>query len=529
MIDPRQRLASLPSLGWVTDPSPVEPLGLSDSAEVWVKRDDLIDCLHGGSKVRKLDYLLAQARFRDAPGWVSAAAIGSGHLATLAAAAERCDKPLDVLMFWQTPTDHALENLAYVASCARRVSYRSRRRYLALSFPRRLFGRSHGGLAVVPPGATSAAGSVGMVRAGLEYAAQVAEGLCPAPSRVVVPLGSGGTAVGLAVGLALGGLKTPVHAVAAVERMFSTRGRVRRLTRRLIAWLAEAGVPGAEGLAPCAIHIDRSQLGTGYGTPTEASLDAVERVADQGLALEPVYTGKAMAALLEKPSDGAVLFWLTRRGVAPLACDPDWRRALPRALVRRLDGKKAVITRRRLLLGGLGVAAVAGTWRFTGYDELPNWQGRVLSAREAAILTAVAGAILPPAPSGPPLAEVARRVDDYLTSMPPHLRRDIHGLLLAVEHGTTPLLFSLRRLTRLQAAEREAFLAELAQRDGIQFLLYRGVRDLCMMGYYQHPETWPALSYSGPMLPAGRTAPLYDALRAPSGGVPSGTSAEGAS
>ena len=91
---PADRMRALPSLGWVEHSTPLtnhdafaRHLGL---AALYVKRDDMLDTCAGGSKVRKLDLLLATPGLREATRWVSAGAIGSGHLVacTLAAAAQ---------------------------------------------------------------------------------------------------------------------------------------------------------------------------------------------------------------------------------------------------------------------------------------------------------------------------------------------------------------------------------------------------------------------------------------------------------
>ena len=78
---------------------------------LWVKRDDLCPALLGGTKVRKLDHLLAEPRFATADGWISVGSIGSGHLSALASAAGALKQRLDVITFWQPPSDRVLEDL----------------------------------------------------------------------------------------------------------------------------------------------------------------------------------------------------------------------------------------------------------------------------------------------------------------------------------------------------------------------------------------------------------------------------------
>src|SRR5262249_62215685 len=118
-----------------------------------------------------------------------------------------------------------------------------------------------GGRAVVPPGATTALGMVGLVRAGLELGAQIRAGELPEPDRVYVALGSGGTAAGLSVGLGLAGVRTTVAAVAVVERIFAPRARIASLQRQVLAVLERAGVPARE---PVPVVIDHAHVGRGY-------------------------------------------------------------------------------------------------------------------------------------------------------------------------------------------------------------------------------------------------------------------------
>jgi D-cysteine desulfhydrase len=122
----------------------------------------------------------------------------------------------------------------------------------------------------------------------------------------------------------------------------------------VIALLESAGVEGARGLQPAEVTMLRGQLGRGYGHPTAAALAAVERAQVAGLKLEPVYTGKALALLLEqappgaklvpgeelsagaeRPENEAVLFWNTNRGALPTP-DPAWRKRLPVSLAGRI-------------------------------------------------------------------------------------------------------------------------------------------------------------------------------------------------
>lgn len=529
-----EALDRLPRLGWVAGPTPVTPLpALAQQQKLgWlgIRRDDQCEFFPGGTKVRKLDFLLAQEPFADAPAWASVGAIGSGHLVACTAAATKLHRQLHASIFWEPVSEGVLENLAFTTVGPTKLTYFRSRVTVALRRPQVWLGRRVEGLPCIPPGATCAVGMLGLVRAGLELAEQVRAGELPEPQRLYVALGSGGTAAGLAVGLALGGLETMIHAVAVVERPLSTRHRLAGLIRSVQNCLQQAGLPGGEGIDPVRrVAIDRSQLGPGYGRTSREALEACELLARHGVALEPIYTGKAMAALLvdaRKGGAATVLFWHTPRRALPPTPD-SWREKLPPALARRLlltPEARRRITRRRFLLGG--AAAGAGLLlfgRLTGYPELSDWQGRVLSVWQAHVVMAAAEALLPPLPQEQGFRSVAARVDQFLVGMPPESLRQVDQLLVLIEHGTTPLGLRLWRFTRLSPMEREAYLAGLASKGGLLAQAYRGIRDLCMIGYYQQETSWAALRYEGPWISGARPrGARYAALVAPEGALPRG-------
>lgn len=547
LLDSVLAFDALPRLGWVQEPTPVQEMAtLADALGLeWLgaKRDDLSQPLFGGAKARKLDFLLAADPWRQAERWTSVGAIGSGHLVACTAAAEALGKRLDAHVFWEPLSTGVLDSLAYVASGPTDLHFHQSRVTLAMARPSVLLSLRSRGLPVIPPGGTVPVGMVGLVRAGVELAEQVRAGLLPEPQRVYVSLGSGGTAVGLALGLALGGLKTTVHAVAAVERALASRGRLRSLMAALQHFLGQAGVPQAAEIEPNAVILDYAHVGAGYGKASRPSLDAVTALRSEGIALEPIYTGKAMAALLkdaerarrEGRSIGRVLFWNTVRRPGVLPTREHWRQRLPVTLQARLlwaeqrpqDVAHARFDRRRFLIGSALATGAMVVANLTGYPDLPQWPGRALTQREAVIVMAAAEALLPPAPPpGPGIGllawrPVAEAVDRYVATLPSALRSDLHALFIVIENGT-PLAAHLSRFTHLTVSERQAFLATLHDRGGVLAQAYAGLRDLCMLGYYQLPATWGALGYPGPWVPAEPRPrrPNYAALVAPPGTLP---------
>lgn len=521
-------VAAQPRLGWVEAQSPVESLPEMAAAlgveSLWIKRDDALGRelgLPGGTKIRKLDVLLAMPPWRDAPGWASVGAIGSGQLVALSAAARVLGRTLRAHLFWEPPLPGLLEHLAYVASGPGDLRYTDTRIGLALRHPRALVSRMIGDLAVVPPGASALSGQIGVVRGALELAAQIEAGVCPRPAHLFVPLGSGGTLVGLMAGLGLAGLTdVTVHGVATVERVYSLEGPLRGRVREVLRFL------GAPDTALPTLRLHRDQLGSAYGVATPASLAACERFAAAGIGLEPIYSGKAMAALVAAQGlQGPVMFWLTPRAPTPLPALADWRERLPRRLQRRLAASTQIHSplRRRVLLGVAGLAAVTTAWRFTGYPEppaelmhLPRWAAGALAAAVEVVVT--------PVPEPAAIADVLRRVDAFLQTQPFSIRVQVLGAISLVEQGAGLLTTRISRFSRLPPPARLEILDALVAQGGLAAEAGRAVRDLCMLGQYQRPESWAALGYGGPWVPETPRPDAYGVWR--SSAPPPGFEAE---
>lgn len=512
-----QKLGSIPRLGWVDAPSPVEPLASAAQEmgldALWVKRDDVLGLAHGllgGTKVRKLDVLLASAPWRDAPAWASVGAIGSGHLVALSAAARLLKRQLRAHLFWEPPSPDLLQNLAYVASGPGELRFSRSRVGLSLRAPRVLLSERIGDAAVVPPGASCLLGQAGIALGALELKRQIDEGLCPAPAHVFVPLGSGGTLVGLMVGLALAGVPCTLHGVAVVERVFATERGVRARARRLLAFL------GAEGATLPTLRVHRGQLGRGYGFATTASLEACARLSDVGVGLDPIYSGKAMAGLsAAAPSlRGAVLFWLTPRSPGPLPAAPDWRERLPRALRRELEAAEHPRgpARRRVLLGAAGLVAGVAVARTTGYPRAPAGLS-VVGRAELAVLLAALEVVIAPEPTPEASADIVRRIDRFLATQTAFTRWQVRGAIALVEQSPLALMGRWARFSELGRADRLASLDALAGRGGVAAEAGRALRDLAMVGHYQRPDAWSRLGYRGPWVGREARPDAYAAFR----------------
>jgi D-cysteine desulfhydrase len=289
------------------------------------KRDDLTSDVYGGNKVRKLERLLDEARARGAKRLVTAGAVGSHHVLATAIFGRREGFEVEAILAPQTATEHA-EDVARVAATLGFTAYPVRSIAAApLAIARRLSAR--GTAYLIPPGGSSVTGSLAYVDAALELAQQIERGELARPSRIVVALGSGGTAAGLLVGLERAGLlvgsdgKLPIELVAVqvVDPPFGSAATTLALALAIRRRLGEPLSRAAIARVSRALRVVRAYLGTGYGAPTAAGDRATVLCTPEGLTLDPTYTAKACAAAIAeaRTAPGPVLFWHTLSAAAP--------------------------------------------------------------------------------------------------------------------------------------------------------------------------------------------------------------------
>jgi 1-aminocyclopropane-1-carboxylate deaminase/D-cysteine desulfhydrase-like pyridoxal-dependent ACC family enzyme len=146
---------------------------------------------------------------------------------------------------------------------------------------------------------------VGHLLAGLELAAQIAS----PPDAIVLPLGTGGTAAGLALAVTALGWPTRIVVIRVAPRIVANRWRTTWLARAARRLLAHRGVPLP---APRSLHVVDG-LGNGYGYPTPEGEAAARLASQHGLTLDPTYGAKAFGFLLNRGTCNVqrVVFWHT--------------------------------------------------------------------------------------------------------------------------------------------------------------------------------------------------------------------------
>lgn len=259
------------------------PTPVGEIAGVVVKRDDLV----GGGKIRKLEF------FHPARPLLAVGSEGSNWLRALARR-----RPQTRFLTWpQHHNPHSRRNVAAIPGTRHPDEFLFGLSVLA-ELPRVLGGN----LDWAPIGGSCAETTLGWVNAGLELAGQVERGETPRPDAVFVPLGTCGTAAGLALGFALAGLDTALHAVRITMPFYARR-------RRLDA-LAGAAARILEVPATLGRVLIETEFYGGYAVPTPASKAA--QAAFAPLDLDSSYAAKAAAACLARKSGyRRPLLWLT--------------------------------------------------------------------------------------------------------------------------------------------------------------------------------------------------------------------------
>ncbi|GAA4906761.1 D-cysteine desulfhydrase [Actinomycetospora succinea] len=274
-----------------TWPTPVEPaprlaraLGLQPD-DLLVKRDDLTGLGGGGNKVRKLEWTVGAALDRGAHTLVTAGAPQSNHARLTAAAAARTGLAA-VLVFPGYPDDApAAGNLVLDALLGARIVWAGDVDHDGLIATAATVAAAPGH-ALVPFGGSSPTGALGYREAGFELRDQISD-----LDTVVVALGSGGTMAGL------------VSALGPASVLGVDSGAVDDPHDVVAGLLDELPAPAGGG----ELRIRRDQVGDGYATQTDAVARAMLLAArTEGLVLDPVYTGRALAGLVAALADGTI-------------------------------------------------------------------------------------------------------------------------------------------------------------------------------------------------------------------------------
>lgn len=306
---------------WPTPVTRIDDLPAGVSGELWVKRDDHSSPLYGGNKVRKLEYLLADARSKGAGRVITTGVEGSHHCLATAVHGRRLGLPVTLVVFPQPETEHAREiaaaNEAWADEVRRCGSFATQPFAEAAVRWRHRAENPY----VIPGGGSNALGALGYVGGALELAEQVEAGLLPRPDSITVAAGTLGTLAGLAIGAAMTGLTDRITGIRIVPAAVGNEVVLGRLVEGAVRILENAGARAPDPrMAMDIVELVGDWLGKGYGEPTDWGDRATAWFEPRGLVLDPSYTGKTAAGLLDRleSHDGGVhLYWHTLSSVVP--------------------------------------------------------------------------------------------------------------------------------------------------------------------------------------------------------------------
>jgi D-cysteine desulfhydrase len=261
--------------------------------DLWVKRDDLTGAELSGNKVRKLEFLVADARAAGADTLITCGGEQSNHCRATAFAAVRAGMRSVLLLRTRDPASPPdlggnilLDRLAGAELVWISHAQYAHRAELLAEHAERIHGAG-GTPYVIPEGGSNAVGSMGYVRAVGELQPQLAE-LPDAPTTILYAAGSGGTGAGLILGVAMARMDVRVAGVNVCD----DRDYFVDVIGRICADFASRY--GAPGIAAGDIDIVDGYVGRGYAQSSPAELELLRDVARaDGIVLDPVYTGKA--------------------------------------------------------------------------------------------------------------------------------------------------------------------------------------------------------------------------------------------
>ncbi len=275
-----------------------------------LKRDDLTGLAFGGNKARKLEFLVGDALRADATVLVTSGAVQSNHARMTAAAARAAGLGAALVLTTPVPhpavqgnllLDHLLgaevhlvpanpdpavavgDDAATIAAVLADLQARGERPYL------------------IPVGGSSPMGALGYVAGTLELVGQLVA-LGVAPSRLYYASGSRGTQAGLALGAQLYSAPYDLYGIAVSGGDPEKTARAVRIAYEAAALLGVAVHLTAEDL-----RTEAGYIGAGYGLPTPECLEAIRLLAQQeGIFLDPTYSGKALAGLIDHIRQGQI-------------------------------------------------------------------------------------------------------------------------------------------------------------------------------------------------------------------------------
>lgn len=281
-------------------PTPIQCLNhiplLPPAVKIHIKRDDLTGLLSSGNKVRKLEYLLADAQNQHCDCIITAGAIQSNHIRTtlftcatmgIKAAAVLCGESpptlegnlfLDSLfggeIYFLPKTEYDKMKDGFMQELASKYRKQGYKPYL------------------IPTGGSNGVGALGYMEAMQEMAQYIKMSGIDA---IFCAVGSGGTYAGLLLGKYINGIETPLYGILVDETIEYFNAKIKRIVEEASMILSRKF-----NIDENDIKLIDGYIGPGYGIPYPAEIESIKQLALQGIILDPVYTGKAFYGMIKE-------------------------------------------------------------------------------------------------------------------------------------------------------------------------------------------------------------------------------------
>ncbi|MGI9416995.1 MAG: D-cysteine desulfhydrase [Geminicoccaceae bacterium] len=329
-------LARFPREHFAHLPTPLEPMAnltrLLGGPKLYIKRDDCTGLATGGNKTRKLEFLIGDALAKGADTLVTHGAVQSNHVRQTAAAACRYGLKCQAILERRVPSYgeryETTGNVLFDRMFGAVLDYVSEGTDMDAAMAEtvaRIKG-SGGRPYAIPGGGSSTVGALGYVNAALELLQQ-ANNRSLRVDCVVHGTGSTGTQSGLVTGFE--GANSGIDVLGISVRQPDNERQQANVHKLASATAEKLGIKG--GIDPSRVRANGDYVGEGYGLPTKGTIEAIDLLArHEGVLLDPVYSAKAMAGLIDLIRKGAfekdenVVFLHTGGAMALFAYEDRW-------------------------------------------------------------------------------------------------------------------------------------------------------------------------------------------------------------
>ena len=297
-------ISRFPRLHFAHLPTPLEPLEnlskLLGGPQIFIKRDDCTGLATGGNKTRKLEFLIGEALQKNADTIITQGATQSNHVRQTAAISARMGLRCEILLEHRTGSEDPeyLENgnvlLDRLFGASIKTVPAGTDMDVSLEESAEEIRKNDGNPYIIPGGGSNPTGALGYVNCAMELVGQLNDRGLKA-DHLVTATGSAGTQAGLVSGMEGTRSGIPVLGISVGAEKQAQEEKVFDLVKRTTEFLEISGSVNRDDVVA-----NGDYVGPGYGKPTEGMIEAVQLLArEEGILLDPVYSGKGMAGLID--------------------------------------------------------------------------------------------------------------------------------------------------------------------------------------------------------------------------------------